>query len=63
MTVWLGCEQRGRIFGNYWLLIVFVQQNARQKKRPRRASWKRFLLIYKQTGAHPRHDLMDRSWF
>jgi len=25
VTVWLGCEQRGRIFGNYWLLIDFVQ--------------------------------------
>jgi hypothetical protein len=23
VTVWLGCEQRGRIIGNYWLLIVF----------------------------------------
>ncbi|HBD79555.1 MAG TPA: hypothetical protein DC039_02720 [Leclercia adecarboxylata] len=63
VTVWLGCEQRDRIFGNYWLLIVFVQRNARQKKRPRRTSWRRLLLIYKQTGGHPRHDLTDRSWF
>ncbi|MDI8746135.1 hypothetical protein MJM83_28400, partial [Salmonella enterica subsp. enterica serovar Montevideo] len=23
VSVWLGCEQRGAIFGNYWLLIVF----------------------------------------
>lgn len=34
VTVWLGCEQRGRIIGNYWLLIVFVQQNATHKKGP-----------------------------
>ncbi|QCZ28436.1 hypothetical protein FHN83_18115 [Leclercia adecarboxylata] len=40
VTVWLGCEQHGRLFGNYWLLIVFVQRNARQKKRPRWASWR-----------------------
>jgi hypothetical protein len=34
VTVWLGCEQRGRIIGNYWLLIAFVQQNVSNKKGP-----------------------------
>jgi hypothetical protein len=34
VTVWLGCEQRDRIFCNYWLFIVFVQRNGRQKKGP-----------------------------
>jgi hypothetical protein len=34
VTVWLGCEQRDRIFGNYWLLIVLAVK-ARQKIRPR----------------------------
>jgi len=24
VSVWLGCEQRDRIFGNYWLLIDFI---------------------------------------
>jgi len=33
VTVWLGCEQRDRIIGNYWLLIVFAQQNSQQKKQ------------------------------
>jgi len=28
VTVWLGCEQRGRIFGNYWLLIDFTAFNS-----------------------------------
>ncbi|MEG5896181.1 hypothetical protein UXO98_17740, partial [Enterobacter chengduensis] len=37
VTVWLGCEQHDRIFGNYWLLIVFREWNARQKKGPRGA--------------------------
>jgi hypothetical protein len=23
VTVWLGCEQRGVIIGNYWLFIAF----------------------------------------
>ncbi|HEY4435886.1 hypothetical protein QQF21_06815 [Lelliottia sp. V89_10] len=34
VTVWLGCEQRDRIIGNYWLLIAFVQQNVSNKKGP-----------------------------
>jgi len=28
VTVWLGCEQHGRIFGNYWLLIDFTGFNS-----------------------------------
>jgi len=35
LTVWLGCEQRGRIFGNYWLLSEFVQAKTDQKKAPK----------------------------
>ncbi|ARU83265.1 hypothetical protein A8A57_21735 [Lelliottia amnigena] len=35
VTVWLGCEQRDRIFGNYCLLIVFVEQNRQRKKAPK----------------------------
>ncbi|QFG76834.1 hypothetical protein DMB90_15325 [Raoultella planticola] len=25
VTVWLGCEQRDGIIGNYWLFIAFLQ--------------------------------------
>ena len=32
VTVWLGCEQRGRIFGNYWLFIVFQRYKSGKKK-------------------------------
>ncbi|WP_238380491.1 hypothetical protein, partial [Enterobacter sichuanensis] len=32
VTVWLGCEQHGRIFGNYWLLIGFSGGKVEQKK-------------------------------
>ena len=32
VPVWLGCEQRDRIFGNYWLLIGFSYAKAGQKK-------------------------------
>ncbi|MCR8829939.1 hypothetical protein BFX86_19600, partial [Enterobacter hormaechei] len=33
VTVWLGCEQRGRIFDNYWLLIDFMPGKERQKNQ------------------------------
>jgi hypothetical protein len=33
VTVWLGCEQRDRIFGNYWLLIDFRGQKGGQKNQ------------------------------
>ncbi|ARA25936.1 hypothetical protein CI630_11055 [Enterobacter hormaechei subsp. steigerwaltii] len=33
VTVWLGCEQRGRIFDNYWLLIDFMRRKERQKNQ------------------------------
>ena len=32
VTVWLGCEQRDRIFGNYWLFIVFQRYKSGKKK-------------------------------
>ncbi|MCU6161823.1 hypothetical protein KWI07_15420 [Enterobacter bugandensis] len=33
VTVWLGCEQRGRIFGNYWLLIGFREEKVGKKNQ------------------------------
>ncbi|TKK22948.1 hypothetical protein EcCFBP13530_01940 [Enterobacter cancerogenus] len=60
MTVWLGCEQRGRIIGNYWLLIDFVPLNSGQKKDPAGS----FLvqgIIYTQIDERLPHALTDRS--
>jgi hypothetical protein len=34
VTVWLGCEQRDRIFGNYWLLIVLAVKCEAKKSGP-----------------------------
>ncbi|NDO82548.1 hypothetical protein CJP72_17710 [Citrobacter sp. NCU1] len=60
MTVWLGCEQHDAIFGNYWLLIVFVRIITIQKEPLRALLY--FSLIYRRTGGHPPHDRKDRSW-
>ncbi|EAX6970431.1 hypothetical protein A7864_19920, partial [Salmonella enterica] len=35
VSVWLGCEQRGAIFGNYWLLIVFPKVVCYKKRAPK----------------------------
>ncbi|RDK12580.1 hypothetical protein CEJ32_21830 [Enterobacter sp. 9-2] len=61
MTVWLGCEQRDRIFGNYWLLIVFVQLNTMQKKQAPEGLLVIQTIIYMLTGERLQHVLMDRS--
>jgi hypothetical protein len=34
VTVWLGCEQRAAIFGNYWLFIVFSGIKKQKKRTP-----------------------------
>ena len=61
VTVWLGCEQRDRIFGNYWLLIVFVQLNTMQKKQAPEGLLVVQTIIYMLTGERLQHVLMDRS--
>ncbi|QBC05005.1 hypothetical protein EWI30_17255 [Enterobacter cloacae] len=61
MTVWLGCEQRDRIFGNYWLLIVFVQLNTMQKKQAPEGLLVIQTIIYMLTDERLQHVLMDRS--
>ncbi len=61
VTVWLGCEQRDRIFGNYWLLIVFVQFNTMQKKQAPEGLLVIQTIIYMLTGERLQHVLMDRS--
>jgi hypothetical protein len=61
VTVWLGCEQRGALFGNYWLFLNFAEQ--KQQRAPQGPGRNFSTFTGKQTDAHPRHDPKDRSWF
>ena len=62
VTVWLGCEQRDRIFGNYWLLIGFSCAKAGQKKSGPAGPEMKYVIICRLTGERLPHVLTDRSW-
>ena len=67
VTVWLGCEQPGAIFGNYWSFRVINEYDTSNKKAPMYHRGLKTKVTYRltdmQTGGHLPRVLKDRPWF